>query len=80
VKLWRHSRNNLPDNNFSDIIKNAIHDNISTIRKKYNDYRLNNNNVKSHVNESIKNVYKQNSEEAVKKLNGIQKNNTNLGY
>ena len=53
---------------------------MSTIRKKYNDYTLNNNNIKSHVDESIKTIYKQNSEGAVKKLNEIQKSIIQNGY
>jgi hypothetical protein len=70
----------LSDNNFNDIIKNAINDNILTIRKKYNDYKFNNNNVKPQVNESIKFVYNQNKENAIKKLNDLQENTDKYGY
>lgn len=70
----------LSDNNFNDIIKNAINDNILTIRKKYNDYKFNNNNVKPQVNESIKFVYNQNKENAIKKLNDLQENTDKYEY
>jgi hypothetical protein len=65
---------------YNETFELALEQNISNIKKKYSDYKFNNNNIKQHVNTSISQVYKKNKDNAIEKMNSIIKKIEDNGY
>jgi hypothetical protein len=59
---------------FNEKLKESFNNNDLFIRKKYTDYRLNNNEIKNFVEQNISYIYTKNKDEAIEKLKLLEKN------